>query len=78
MDKPTLQLEPVLVDAATAAALLSVSRSHFLKLYSAGLIPQCQKLGNRSLWAVNELREWSEAGCLSRERWESMRRGCDG
>jgi Helix-turn-helix domain len=49
------------VDAATAAAFLSLSRKHVLKLARLGLIPAYPiSFGTRSVWRflLSELREW--------------------
>jgi predicted DNA-binding transcriptional regulator AlpA len=67
-------IEPLLVNAATAAKLLSVSRSKFYSMHSAGLVPMPITLGQGSIrWSVDELREFVKAGCPSRERWEAMK-----
>jgi predicted DNA-binding transcriptional regulator AlpA len=67
-------IEPLLVNAATAAKLLSVSRSKFYSMHSAGLVPMPLTLGQGSIrWSVDELREFVRAGCPSREKWELIK-----
>ena len=62
--------ERLLVSAEKAAAMLSIGRSHFYSMLSSGQIgPMAHKLGNRSLFSVNELRDWVNAGMPPRQRW---------
>ena len=62
--------EPLVVDAAQAAAMLSIGKSHFYAMISSGQIgPMAHKLGRRCLYSVKELREWVDAGMPSRQRW---------
>ena len=62
--------EPLLVDAKQAAAMLGIGRSHFYSMLSSGQIgPMAHKLGKRSLYSVNELREWVDAGIPPRHKW---------
>jgi len=62
--------EPLLVDAKHAATMLGIGRSHFYSMLSSGQIgPMAHKLGKRSLYSVNELREWVDAGMPSRQKW---------
>jgi predicted DNA-binding transcriptional regulator AlpA len=70
----TQTIEPLLVNAATAAKLLSVSRSKFYSMHAAGLVPMPIVLGGSVRWDVeNDLRPWVKAGCPSRQRWEAMK-----
>jgi predicted DNA-binding transcriptional regulator AlpA len=66
-------VEPLLLSAVEAASLCGVSRSHWLALHSSGRTPLPLKLGNRTLWSREELREWTKAGCPSREKWLSIK-----
>ena len=69
--KPEItKLEPLAVDCSGAASLLSISRSHFLSLLSAGRIgPQGERLGRRVVFPVDELRRWVLRGMPPRCRW---------
>ena len=62
---------PILLSAPEAATALGVSRAHFLQLHSSGRVPRPVRLGRRVLWRKAELSAWVEAGCPSRERWET-------
>jgi predicted DNA-binding transcriptional regulator AlpA len=62
---------PLLVDAPAAAALCGVSEATWWRHHSGGLCPKPVKLGGRTLWRVQELREWVSAGCPDREIWEA-------
>ena len=71
--KPTdaMEGEPLLVDAAGAAKMLGISRSHFYNLRELGRIgPTGIKLGGKSVrYSTAELREWCRASCPPRDRW---------
>jgi len=62
--------EQLLVGTKQAAEMLSIGRSHFYSMLSSGQIgPMAHKLGKRSLFSVNELREWVNAGMPPRQKW---------
>lgn len=70
----TLVQEPLLVDARRAAAMLGIGRTHFYAMLSSGGIgPMAHKLGRRSLFSVQELREWVNAGMPPRHKWVEMK-----
>jgi len=60
----------LLIGANQAAVLLSISRSNFYALLSAGRIgPEPIHLGKRVLWKRAELEVWVKADCPNREKW---------
>ena len=62
--------ERLLVGTKQASEMLSIGRSHFYSMLSSGQIgPTAHKLGKRSLFSVNELREWVNAGMPPRQKW---------
>ncbi|MHC4132469.1 MAG: helix-turn-helix domain-containing protein [Planctomycetota bacterium] len=62
--------EQLLVDAKQAASMLSIGKTHFYAMLSSGRIgPMAHKLGRRSLFSVQELRQWVSAGMPSRQKW---------
>ena len=64
------QITPILADAKQAAAMLGMSRSHFLALCSSGRIgPMALTFGRSKRWSVDELKLWVQAGAVSREYW---------
>ena len=65
--------EPLLVTAKQAAAMCGRSIRCWWTWNSAGLIPGPVKIGRATLWRVDELRQWTEAGCPRREEWEAQR-----
>jgi len=69
--KPSIEIEPVLVDAAGAAAMLGISTSMFHRLLSAGRIgPRKISFGTKcKRFSVSEFKSWVQDGCKSRERW---------
>lgn len=66
--------EVLAVDSKGAAALLGICRAHWMRLVAQGAAPQGVLLGKARRWPLAELREWIEAGCPPRERWQVMRR----
>src|SRR5205823_13728010 len=65
-------LEPLLVSAPHAARLSGVSEATWWRLHAAAKVPRPIKLGGRTLWRVEELRRWIEAGCPDRRAWEAI------
>ena len=58
------QIEPLLVSHNEAARLLGIGRTTFYQLCSSGRIgPMALKFGRRSLFRLDELREWVAADC---------------
>lgn len=75
----SLTLAPILVDADDAAALLGVSRGHFLNMDRSGRLgPQPIKLGRCTRWSRAELERWAEVGCPTRSEWTAMQEHGDG
>lgn len=62
--------DKILVSAAEAASMLSISRTLFYSQYSAGKFPMKIKIGCRSLWNVAELRDYINAGMPHRSKWK--------
>jgi predicted DNA-binding transcriptional regulator AlpA len=48
------------------------SEASWWRDHAAGRIPAPIKLGGRTLWRVEELRRWVEAGCPARRIWETL------
>lgn len=71
---PVATLDPIMVGVDDAAALCGVGRTLWYDLMAAGKTPTPRRLGRRVLWLRNELIDWCQAGCPSRERWEAMRK----
>lgn len=64
----------LLVDAKEAARMCSVGKSTWLRYTSSGKTPKPITLGGRTLWRLQELLAWIDAGCPARTKWENMRR----
>lgn len=62
--------EPLLISADVAGPLCGRSEASWWREHAAGRIPAPVKLGGRTLWRVQELRRWVEAGCPDRRTWE--------
>ena len=62
--------ERLAVSAEQAAKMLSIGKTHFYAMLNSGKIgPMARKLGRRSLFSVQELRDWVNAGMPVRQRW---------
>jgi excisionase family DNA binding protein len=61
--------------AASAAKLCGVSRATWYALAAAGRLPKPVRLGRRTLWRVDELKAWIDAGCPPLHRWEQIAKG---
>ena len=63
------------VEARIAAQLCGVSRSTWFALKAAGRIPRPVRIGRRTLWRVDEIKAWLDAGCPPLHRWEQIAKG---
>ena len=63
----------LLVTAKQAAAMCGKSLRTWRSWDAGGLIPRPVRIGRSTLWRVDELREWTKAGCPRREEWEAQR-----
>lgn len=59
--------DKLLLSAGEAASVLGISRSALYALHSSGRLPLPVKLGRRTLWRAEELRNWTRAGCPTRK-----------
>lgn len=66
-------IEPLLLRADQAARLLSISRSKFYAMHSAGLVPAPIELGGSVRWNLGDLKRWIQNGCVNREQWELLK-----
>jgi predicted DNA-binding transcriptional regulator AlpA len=57
------EVPPLLLDAAGAAKLVSVSTRHWLRLADRGKAPAGIHLGRRRLWSREEIETWIRNGC---------------
>lgn len=65
-------MDRLLISAKEAAKMLSISLAFFYSQHNSGKIPAPRKLGRRSLWSVQELKDWDKAGCPERIKWQSQ------
>ena len=65
--------EQIAMTSTVAASMLGISRSHFYKLRASDSLPAPIRLGRCTRWRADELRDWVEAGCPPRNRWEQIR-----
>ena len=59
----------LLLDAGDAASLLGIGKSTFWRMVSAGQMIRPVRMGNRSKWRAEEVRDWIRAGCPAPIRW---------
>ncbi|MCH8854101.1 MAG: helix-turn-helix domain-containing protein [Planctomycetes bacterium] len=64
-----------LLTAGDLAKRLRVSLRQVRKLHSEALVPAPVRLGRSVRWRGSEVGKWIEAGCPSRETWETMQNG---
>jgi len=67
-------LNPLLLPAREAAKLLNISLAFFYSLHNTGKVPLPRKLGRRTLWSVQELKDWIAAACPGRAEWQRQRK----
>jgi predicted DNA-binding transcriptional regulator AlpA len=70
-----LAVTPLLLPARQAAAACSVATSTWWRLHASAKVPAPIRLGGRTLWRAEELRDWTAAGCPDRQTWEAQRDG---
>ncbi len=67
------QWQPILVDARGAGVLCGKSERTWRAWDAQGLIPTAIRIGRSTLWRVDELRDWVDAGCPERTIWHALR-----
>ena len=61
---------PILLDAEEVGLILNLSRATVYRLNAEGRLPRPVHLGRSTRWRREELVQWVQIGCPSRERWE--------
>ena len=77
MNNRTKQAEqdaPLLLSGQQAAAMRGKSIRTWCNWDSAGLVPRPIRIRRCTLWRWDELRQWIEADCPSRQEWEQTYR----
>ncbi len=65
---------PLLINAAAAAAMCSVSRATWFSWQACGMIPAAVlRRGQVVRWSAQEVADWCKAGCPSHDRWLVIR-----
>ena len=64
----------LLISAAAVGRLLGVNKRTVWSWHSSGRIPQPVRIGGTTRWRAEEIRQWVDAGCPARARWEQIRR----
>lgn len=73
MRVPDEEASTLLVTAKQAAQMCGKSLRTWRTWDSAGMIPQPVRIGRSTLWRLDELRQWVDAGCPRRAEWEARR-----
>lgn len=63
----------LLVRAKQAAAACGVSLRSWRSWDSSGRIPRPIRIGRSTFWRVEELQQWTTAGCPRRAEWEAIK-----
>jgi predicted DNA-binding transcriptional regulator AlpA len=63
----TVESDPLLVDATTAAALCGKHLRTWRAWQAAGRIPRPIRIGRSLMWRFSELEAWVAAGCPPRK-----------
>jgi predicted DNA-binding transcriptional regulator AlpA len=72
MHKSENTIESLLLSAEDSAEMLGIGRTLFYAMHSSGRLgPIPIKLGRRTLWNRQELRDWVKAGCPARKLWQN-------
>jgi len=65
----------LLLTAEQCAELLNIGKSTFWRYHTSGKVPMPVKIGRSIRWRTEEIHDWVEAGCPSREQWNVIREG---
>jgi len=71
-----VRIEPIFVGIEDAAAMLGISVTTLKdmdRVGKLGPLPVHINTIRRRLYVVKELRQWAEAGCPIREKWQRIR-----
>ena len=63
----------LLIGAAELGDLLGVGKSTIWAWHSSGRIPLPVRIGGTTRWREDEIRQWVDASCPPRARWEQLR-----
>lgn len=63
-----------LLSRRTSCAIAGVSVRTWSRLEAAGKIPAPTRVGKAKRWRAQELKDWIDAGCPDRARWEALKR----
>jgi hypothetical protein len=67
-------IEPLLVPASVAGPMCGRGEASWWRDHAAERVPApAWRAPGRTLWSVEELRQWVQAGCPHRREWEARR-----
>ena len=74
-EKQTIpETEPLLLSAEEVAHLLGFSATHWWRMHSAQQVPSPVHIGRLTRWRLAEIKEWVNAGCPPRCKWNTDRK----
>lgn len=69
----SVAIEPMLLSVEDTAKILSISKPMLYQMFSDGRFGLMGiRFGRKRLFPVEELRNWVQAGCPSREKWQKI------
>lgn len=69
---------PELWTANEVCRYLKITRETLSRWHTGGKIPEGTRVGPHLRWKRQEILEWFEHGCPSRQDWERMTRAAEG
>ena len=73
-NESSVAVEPLLLNIADTAKVLSISKPLLYQMLSDGRFGLIGiRFGRKRLFSVDELKSWIQAGCPCRERWLRIR-----
>jgi predicted DNA-binding transcriptional regulator AlpA len=73
LEKQSESPPPELIGADGVAAMLGIGERTARRLDVEGRLPMPVKIGGSVRWRLSELRDWIDAGCPPRQKWESLK-----
>jgi predicted DNA-binding transcriptional regulator AlpA len=69
-----LVMEPLLVNIKQAVALCGISEATWFRLQAARKTPEAVKIAGRSMFRLQDIRDWVAMGCPDRRTFEVRKR----
>lgn len=73
MDSDFEKTEPLLIDIKDLARLLTCSIRTARRMDISGKLPLPVRPSRNRRWRLEEIRQWVDAGCPKRARWDAIK-----